>query len=192
MRPSSRRTEQQTALCRLNTASRASAEAAFLESCASRRWAALLTTHRPYPDLEALLAAADEAAYDLTPEDLAEALAGEAARHPLDAVYQPTHSADRPGVLAAHTALRAALAAYESRFGHTFLLCLDDRSPAERLDATLTALHSRLANEPEEERTVTAEELRRIVRGRLSRHSFQDALAVPVPRSQQPHHSGRF
>lgn len=64
-------------LDRFNTASPAAAEAALLGCCGSHRWAQRLAAHRPFPDLGALLAAADEAGYDLDPADLAEALAAE-------------------------------------------------------------------------------------------------------------------
>lgn len=71
--------------------------------------------------------------------------------------------------MAAHTALSAAHAAYESRFGHVFVICLDDVPHDETLDRLLAAIRSRLTNDPEEERLVTAEELRRLARGRLIR-----------------------
>lgn len=66
-------------LAGFNAASTAGAEAALLECFGSRRWAKRLADHRPYPDLDALLAAADEACYDLSPTDRAEALAAEVA-----------------------------------------------------------------------------------------------------------------
>ncbi|MGP4083482.1 2-oxo-4-hydroxy-4-carboxy-5-ureidoimidazoline decarboxylase [Streptomyces sp. KR55] len=122
----------------------------------SPHWAHRLTAHRPYPDLDALLAASDEAAYDLTPGDLAEALAAEALPELPEGVYS-----------AAHTALSAAQAAYESRFGHAFVICVTDLPPDEALDQTLAAIRSRLTNNPEDERVVAAEELRRLARGRL-------------------------
>ncbi|MET7324875.1 2-oxo-4-hydroxy-4-carboxy-5-ureidoimidazoline decarboxylase [Streptomyces sp. NPDC005549] len=123
----------------------------------SHAWAHRLTAHRPYPDLPALLAAADEAAYDLSPDDLSQALAAET----LPALPEDTYAA-------AHTALNAAHAAYESRFGHVFVICLADLPPAEALDHVLTAIRSRLANDPDEERLIAAEELRRLARGRLT------------------------
>ncbi|MHA5052634.1 2-oxo-4-hydroxy-4-carboxy-5-ureidoimidazoline decarboxylase [Streptomyces sp. SD15] len=141
-----------------NSASAEAVEAALLTCCRSLRWAHRLADHRPYPDLDALLAAADEAAYDLTAADLAEALAGESLTLLPDGGYS-----------AAHTALSAAHAAYESRFGHVFVICLDDMPPTETLDRVLAAIRSRLTNDPEEERTITADELRRLARGRLSR-----------------------
>ncbi|WP_189322574.1 2-oxo-4-hydroxy-4-carboxy-5-ureidoimidazoline decarboxylase [Streptomyces flaveus] len=147
-----------TGLERFNAAPADDAERALIACCGSHRWARRLAAHRPYPDLAALLAAADEAAYDLTPADLSEALAREPLPHLPDDAYA-----------AAHTALSAAHAAYESRFGHVFVICLDDMSPEETLDQVLAAIRSRLANDPEEERCLTAEELRRLAKGRLSR-----------------------
>ncbi|WP_197973045.1 MULTISPECIES: 2-oxo-4-hydroxy-4-carboxy-5-ureidoimidazoline decarboxylase [Streptomyces] len=129
----------------------------MLLSCLhSLHWARRVADHRPYPDADALLAAADEAAYDLTSADLAEALAAESL---------PTLPADTYS--AAHTALSAAHAAYEARFGHVFVICLDDAPQAEILDRLLAAIRSRLTNDPEEERVIAAEELRRLARGRL-------------------------
>ncbi|WP_078593870.1 2-oxo-4-hydroxy-4-carboxy-5-ureidoimidazoline decarboxylase [Streptomyces sp. NRRL S-920] len=157
----------------LNSATPREAETALLACCGSRRWARRVAAHRPYPDLDALLAACDEAAYDLSPGDLAEAL----AREPLDPPATH-HGAPRATYVAAHTALRAAHAAYESRFGHTFVVCLDGIAPDEALDHRLTALRSRLGNDPEEERAVAAEELRRLARGRLTRLALRHARAA--------------
>ncbi|MFE9838054.1 2-oxo-4-hydroxy-4-carboxy-5-ureidoimidazoline decarboxylase [Streptomyces sp. NPDC005551] len=150
---------------RFNAAPAGAVEHALLTCCRSVRWARRLTEHRPYPDLGALLAAADEAAYDLTPADLAEALAGES----LTALPEGAPSA-------AHTALGAAHAAYESRFGHIFVICLDDLAPDEALDRVLAGIRSRLANDHEEERVLAAEELRRLARGRIARlvHMFEE------------------
>ncbi len=150
--------DQPAALARLNLTEPDAANAAFRACCGSGRWAHRMTLHRPYPDLGSLLAAADEAAYDLTPTDLGEALAEEA-----------TVPLSPRGSLSAHTALRAAHAAYETRFGHVFVQCLDGLRPDELLGATLAGIRERLDHEPDEERVVAAGELRRIVRGRLVR-----------------------
>ncbi|WP_063795294.1 2-oxo-4-hydroxy-4-carboxy-5-ureidoimidazoline decarboxylase, partial [Streptomyces silaceus] len=157
---------------RLNSAAPGEAEALLLTCCGSRRWARRVAAHRPYPDLDALLAASDEAAYDLSPGDLAEAL----AREPLDPTV-PLQTPRGRGVrtpppattAAAQTALRAAHAAYESRFGHTFVICLDDVAPDEALDQLLSGIRSRLGNDPEDELALASEELRRLARGRLTR-----------------------
>ncbi|MFJ2739175.1 2-oxo-4-hydroxy-4-carboxy-5-ureidoimidazoline decarboxylase [Streptomyces sp. NPDC087440] len=143
---------------RFNTAPAHTAEAALLTCCRSRRWAQRLAAHRPYPDLDALLAAADEASYDLSVAEIADALACEVPARP---------AADTPP--AAITALRAAHAAYESRFGHAFVICLDGWAPGEQLDQVLAGIRFRLGNERDEERAVAADELRRLARGRLAR-----------------------
>jgi 2-oxo-4-hydroxy-4-carboxy-5-ureidoimidazoline decarboxylase len=139
-----------------NTAPADDLQHTLLTCLRSLRWVHRITDHRPYPDLDSLLAASDEAAYDLTPADLAEALAGES----LPALPEGAYSA-------AHMALGAAHAAYETKFGHVFAICLDEATPAEVADQLLAAIRSRLANDPEEERVVTAEELRRLAKRRL-------------------------
>jgi 2-oxo-4-hydroxy-4-carboxy--5-ureidoimidazoline (OHCU) decarboxylase len=146
------------ALERFNTAPAADVEHGLLHCCRSLRWARRLIEHRPYPDLDALLAAADEAAYDLTPAELDDALAGESLTPLPDGAYS-----------AAHTALSAAHTAYQSRFGHAFVICLDEVAPEETPDRVLSGIRSRLTNDPDEERPLAAEELRRLTRGRLTR-----------------------
>lgn len=130
---------------------------ALLQHCLHcLRWSRRVAEHRPYPDLDSLLAAADEAAYDLSPADLAEALAAES----LPELPEDTYAV-------AHTALSAAHAAYEARFGHVFVIYLGDCPREEALDRILEGIRSRLTNDPEEERVRAAEELRRLARGRL-------------------------
>jgi 2-oxo-4-hydroxy-4-carboxy-5-ureidoimidazoline decarboxylase len=102
------------------------------------------------------VAASDEAAYDLTPDDLTEALAAESLPPLPDDAYE-----------AAHMALSAAHAAYEARFGHLFVICLDGVPEDEALDFALENIRSRLTNDPEDERGVAAEQLRRLARERL-------------------------
>ncbi|GAA3166022.1 2-oxo-4-hydroxy-4-carboxy-5-ureidoimidazoline decarboxylase [Streptomyces ramulosus] len=137
--------------------------AALLTCCGSRRWAQRLARHRPYPDLGALLAASDEGCYDLSAADLDDALAAESAS-PMPALGTPG-----PGTLAAHTALRAAHAEYERRFRHAFVICLDGYGEDEALDQMLAGIRTRLGHDPDEERAIAADELRRTVRGRLAR-----------------------
>ncbi|UGY95184.1 2-oxo-4-hydroxy-4-carboxy-5-ureidoimidazoline decarboxylase [Streptomyces gobiensis] len=165
----------ETPLDQLNNAAVESAEATLLTCCGSRRWARRVAGHRPYPDPQSLLAAADEASYDLTDQDVAEALAAESgAQHP----------SEGPGALAAHTALRAAHAAYESRFGYAFVICLDGLPPEERLDAILAGIRTRLGHEAEQELAITADELRRLAQGRLLRLVVRDlAAGSPTGRS---------
>ncbi|MBD0423160.1 2-oxo-4-hydroxy-4-carboxy-5-ureidoimidazoline decarboxylase [Streptomyces sp. TRM S81-3] len=155
---------------RFNTAPADTAVQSLLTCLHSRRWARRIAAHRPYPDLPALLAAADEASYDLTPGDLKEALAAEA----LPPLPEDTYAV-------AHTALSAAHAAYEARFGQAFVICLDGLPVAETLDHVLEDIRSRLANDPEEERLVAAEQLRRLARGRLTGMLGRGAVPSAAP-----------
>ncbi|GAA2971672.1 hypothetical protein GCM10020227_45440 [Streptomyces flavovirens] len=157
-------------LVRFNDWPRELAEAALLECCGSRRWAHRMAAHRPYPDLASLLAASDEAGYDLTPTDLAEALAAESA----PCLH---HAAPR----AAHLALRAAHAAYEHSFGHVFVICMDGVPPSQHVDQVLAAIRARLANDPDEERSLTAEEMRRLARGRIVELVTEAGRPDPLP-----------
>ncbi|MEI5102030.1 2-oxo-4-hydroxy-4-carboxy-5-ureidoimidazoline decarboxylase [Streptomyces sp. PmtG] len=161
----------------VNAAPADDAQRTLLTCCASRHWAAKVVAHRPYPDLDALLAAADEAAYDLTPADLTEALAAE----PIEPALPPGSAYS-----AAATALRAAHAAYESRFGHAFVVCLDGVAPGEALDHLLDSLRARLGNDEEDERALAAEELRKVARARLTRlvRGWSRAAAPPARRGE--------
>nr|WP_283249793.1 2-oxo-4-hydroxy-4-carboxy-5-ureidoimidazoline decarboxylase [Streptomyces sp. TS71-3] len=141
-----------------NTAPTDAVTLALLGCCASPGWARRIVAHRPYPNVGALMAASDEAAYDLSPDELTEALSRESLALPPGAGYS-----------AAHTALSAAHVAYENKFGHVFVICLDDFPQGEALDQVLAGIRARLSNEPEEERVLAAEELRRLARGRIAR-----------------------
>ncbi|WP_310722580.1 2-oxo-4-hydroxy-4-carboxy-5-ureidoimidazoline decarboxylase [Streptomyces sp. N2A] len=151
-----------TGLRRLNALDPDGALAALLRCCGSREWAGQLADRRPYPDPEALLAAADRAFAGLPMAGLDEALAAESPPRP----PAGTHG---PGAPAARTALNAAYAAYEQRFRHAFVICLDGCREEEALDQILFGIRMRLGNGPDEERSVTTEQLRRVVHGRLRR-----------------------
>ncbi|MFI2599326.1 2-oxo-4-hydroxy-4-carboxy-5-ureidoimidazoline decarboxylase [Streptomyces sp. NPDC018693] len=144
-------------LADFNAAPAPEAHRLLLTCLRSLRWAHRVAAHRPYPTPDALLAASDEAAYDLTSTDLAEALAAETLPTLPTGTYE-----------AAHTALSAAHAAYESKFGHAFVICLDGVPPEETLDRILGGIRSRLTNDPEDERVVASEELRRLAKERLA------------------------
>ncbi|MDH6225401.1 2-oxo-4-hydroxy-4-carboxy-5-ureidoimidazoline decarboxylase [Streptomyces sp. MJP52] len=162
----------------------------------SHRWAARVAAHRPYPDLASLLAASDEAAYDLTPDELLEAVREECRLLRTDGLTRAFLAADDPTAVppapaapggggglwseqqlrvvrsmprAARTAVRAAWVAYEQRFGHGFVLSLAGVDPEDALNHLLVTVRSRLALAPEDERVVAADELRQLARERLTR-----------------------
>ncbi|WP_303246584.1 2-oxo-4-hydroxy-4-carboxy-5-ureidoimidazoline decarboxylase [Streptomyces sp. NA04227] len=166
-------------LDRFNSLTVAAAESSLLTCLSSLHWARRVASHRPYPDLDALHAAADEATYDLNPRDIAAALAREPRTAP----------PPRASHLTAHTALTAAHDVYEQRFGHAFVICPDDFPAEEVLDQVLHSIRSRLSNDPEEERVLAAEELRRLARGRITRlmHALGEAMdAQESPETGRP------
>ncbi|WP_197362394.1 2-oxo-4-hydroxy-4-carboxy-5-ureidoimidazoline decarboxylase, partial [Streptomyces clavuligerus] len=122
----------------------------------------------PYPDTEALLAAADAALAELTPDDLAEALAGHApigAPRPGD----PVSAREQHGMTGADAALRDEMRTlneeYRRRFGQVFLIRAIGLTGEEMRDA----LRARLGHPPEREREAVRAELGGINRARLTR-----------------------
>jgi OHCU decarboxylase len=134
---------------------------------ASRKWAAHVADGRPYPNLEALLDAAEQAWSELEPSDWADALAG----HPR--IGEPGGSSpvaserEQSGVRTGATTTLDQLAAenrrYEDRFGHVFLIAAAGKSA----DEILAALRARMGNDPVTESRVAASEHRKIARSRL-------------------------
>ncbi|WP_330298194.1 2-oxo-4-hydroxy-4-carboxy-5-ureidoimidazoline decarboxylase [Streptomyces sp. NBC_00503] len=148
---------QDSGLARFNALSPEAAHSVLLHCCGSTRWAQRVAAHRPYPDHGALLAAADEASYDLSQADLSEALAGE---------FPPELE---PGAsYAALLALDAAHAEYERTYRHAFVICLDGHTPEEQADELLAAIRRRMDLEVDEERAISADELRRVAQVRLA------------------------
>ncbi len=158
--------------------------------CSSGRWIDAIVAGRPYPGMDALLAASDAAVATLRDQDLDEALAGhprigdrrveagqhERARPAVPAGWADPDGPDEPGpwsareqagVAGAGPELRRALAdgnaAYERRFGHIYLACATGRNAADLLGL----LRRRLGNDPAAERRVVAAELAKINQLRL-------------------------
>ncbi|OLB74876.1 MAG: OHCU decarboxylase [Actinobacteria bacterium 13_2_20CM_2_71_6] len=151
---------------------REDAERELRACCAARAWACAVAAGRPYPDADALSAAASAALAELTWPDIAEALEA----HPRigekttgggrDAAWSRREQA---AVTEADTGVRDALAdanrEYEQRFGHVFLVFANGRAP----DELLAAARARLGHDPATEQDVVRAELARIVQLRLHR-----------------------
>ena len=156
------------ALDRFNRLPAAEAEVALRGCCASGRWAAAVTSSRPYPAPSALFEAADRAWWRLEPADWLEAFAA----HPRIGereVAEATARREQAGVAGASAATRAGLTEgnrrYEERFGHVFLIRAAGRSGEEML----AALRERMGNDPASELRVAAGEQAAITRLRLER-----------------------
>lgn len=138
--------------------------------CAAPGWARSVIEGRPYPDREALRAAADVA---LAAQDWAGVEAALAAhprigeRRSRGGREDAWSAREQRGAADADATTRAELAAantaYQRRFGHVFLICASGLSAGQML----AALRSRLGNEPEPERGVVRAELGKIIRIRL-------------------------
>jgi 2-oxo-4-hydroxy-4-carboxy-5-ureidoimidazoline decarboxylase len=137
-----------------------------LRACnAAPRFAAELVAARPYPDVGALVARAEEVARALPWDEVSVALAA----HPRIGDRPEGSSAEaeasrreQSSMTDADAATRAALVdgnhAYEERFGHVFLIRAAGRSP----DEMLAELRRRLANDAEAEQREATEQLAQI------------------------------
>jgi 2-oxo-4-hydroxy-4-carboxy-5-ureidoimidazoline decarboxylase len=127
--------------------------------------------HRPYPDVESLIAAADEAFYDLPEGDLCAALRDESSGLP---VVLPgggggsgVGGAEGSAARVVRVALGAAVGEYRERFGWPFVVSLEEFPADEALDQVLHALRTRLGAGAEAERGVAGEELRKLTVSRV-------------------------
>lgn len=157
----------QSPLDRLNLEEPAAAEHDLLACCASRRWADELLARRPYHDLAQLRSVSEQVLQALTWADVEQALAahpriGERATG--DAKEAGWSREEQAGATPSDD-LVAGNRQYEERFGHVFLICATGLSGTDML----AALKSRLGNDPETERDVVREELRKIVDLRLGK-----------------------
>jgi OHCU decarboxylase len=153
-------------LARWNGLGAEAAAAELLACCGSSAWARGLSACCPFPDEEALFAAAERIWWELSPEDWRQAFAA----HPRIGERGTGWSeAEQAGARAAAAPVLAELAAanraYEARFGHVFLICATGKSAGEML----AALRARMSHEPGEELRVAAGEQAKITRLRLSR-----------------------
>jgi len=145
-----------------------SAEAAFTRCCGSTAWARAMAAARPYASPEAMANAGDAIWRSLAPGDWLEAFAahpkiGERSR---DSSWSER---EQSGMQSADDDVRRRLvsgnAEYASRFGYIFIVCATGKTAAEML----TALETRLSNDPAEELGVAQEEQRKITQLRLAK-----------------------
>jgi OHCU decarboxylase len=123
---------------------------------------------RPFASLEAVTDAGDTIWRSLAPGDWLEAFAA----HPkIGERSRGSSWSDREqsGMQSADDDVRRRLvsgnAEYASRFGYIFIVCATGKTAAEML----TALETRLSNDPAEELQVAQEEQRKITRLRLAK-----------------------
>jgi 2-oxo-4-hydroxy-4-carboxy-5-ureidoimidazoline decarboxylase len=139
-----------------NAASVPDAEAALLSCCESRTLATMVAAGRPYASAHALQSAISAAFNSMTWDDVMEGMAG----HPRigDRVTGASASEQSGVTDGSRAALIAGNVAYEERFGHVFLICASGLTGEDML----VAVHERLSNTPDAERTVATSELLKI------------------------------
>ena len=154
-----------------------SAQAAELlrACCGSARWVAGMVARRPFHTLDAVLAEADDLWWSLEPDDWREAfehhprIGERASATPQDARGAAWSAGEQAGAERASADVRDELAAanreYERRFGHIYVVCATGKGAEEML----AIARARLANDPETELRVAAEEQRKITRLRLEK-----------------------
>jgi len=122
---------------------------------------------RPFKDTDEVFAAADRIWQDLGPEDWHEAFRAHPriGQRTADSVAaQEQAEATSAGAVVLNDLADANLA-YEARFGHIYIVCATGKSAEEML----TLCRGRLANDPDTELRVAAEEQRQITRLRLEK-----------------------
>ncbi|MFB9323241.1 2-oxo-4-hydroxy-4-carboxy-5-ureidoimidazoline decarboxylase [Cryptosporangium minutisporangium] len=166
----------------LNAVDSDAAAAMLHPCCASTAWARAVVADRPYPDLDALIAASDPVVYGLSWADVEEALAAHPRIGDRPKVAATTEKrwsqGEQAGVADADAEVLAALAdgnaAYEARFGHVYLVCASGKSAEELLGI----LQDRLDNDPAHERDVVRGELAAITRLRLEKLFTDESAEV--------------
>ena len=155
-------------LADFNAAPPEAAERDLLACCASGRFAKAIADGRPYAEPDALSDAVDTAFAALSWDDIVESMNAHPriGDRPASAGWS---AGEQSGAAAASDQVRRGLAegnhAYEKHFGHVFLICASGLSGQEMLDQ----LRTRLANDPNAERTVVRRELLKITQLRLAK-----------------------
>jgi OHCU decarboxylase len=144
------------------------ARAAFLRCCGSTRWADAMTDARPFENVDALRARGEEVWRSLGPPDWLEAFAAHPKIGERRAV-SAWSAAEQAGMQSADDDVRARIerlnVEYEKRFGFIFIVCATGKAPGEML----RILERRIANQPESELSLAAEEQRKITALRLAK-----------------------
>lgn len=156
----------------LNALPDEAARAALERCCGSSRWVSAMLAERPFRSDLHVLGASREHWIRLAPQDWLEAFThhpriGDRASGAVQSRTADLSQREQSGMQSVQADVREALAegniTYEDRFGHVFLICATGRSPEE----ILAALQARLANDPETELRIAAEEQARITELRL-------------------------
>ena len=152
----------------LNRLDNGDARAEFLRCCGSTRWAAAMTAARPFENIGAMQARGDEIWCSLSPSDWLEAFAAHPKIGDRRAV-SVWSAGEQAGMQSAADDVRSRIerlnGEYETRFGYIFIVCATGKAPGEML----ALLEARMANQPDIELPLAAEEQRKITALRLAK-----------------------
>ncbi len=156
----------------LNALDPVTARQALLRCCGSTRWADQMIASRPFPNVDAMIAAADAVWSSLDRTDWLEAFAAhpQIGAAPAGGETAAGWAADeQAGAAAGSAGVRERLAAknreYLARFGYIFIVCATGKSA----EAMLRILEHRLPNDPGAELREAVEQQRQITRLRLAK-----------------------
>lgn len=161
-----------TVLARWNTDPEPEALAAMLACCAAQRWAAAMVAARPLDSIVALSETADRTWSTMTEPDWVQAFAAHpriGERCPASMQSATWSQQEQASISAARERTIAQLAegnaAYELRFGFTYIVCATGKSA----DEILSILQRRLAETRDNELREAAEQQRQILQLRLGK-----------------------
>ena len=144
----------------------------LLQCCGSKRWARQVTDARPYSNLEALVATANDIWWSLDRDDWLEAFRSHpkiGEKKTAETLSAKWSGQEQAGVNAASTDTTNALAAlnraYEQKFGYIFIICATGKTSAEML----AALRQRIEHDEAEELPIAAGEQSKITELRLKK-----------------------
>src|ERR1051325_2409445 len=144
----------------------------LLQCCGSKRWARQVTDARPYSNLEALVATANDIWWSLDRDDWLEAFRSHpkiGEKKTAETLSAKWSGQEQAGVNAASTdttnALAALNAAYQQKFGYILIICATGKTSAEML----AALRQRIEHDEEEELPIAASEQSKITELRLKK-----------------------
>lgn len=162
-------------LDQLNRLREADATTAFTQCCTAQRWVERMVIDRPFESLDEMLEISDRIWEECDVDDYMEAFEGHPRIGDVESLakkYANTKAwagGEQKGMDTADADVIQRLAdgnkRYEEKFGHIFIVCATGKSAAEML----ALLEARMANDPEHEITVAAEEQNKITRIRLKK-----------------------
>ena len=159
----------------LNSLTADEAAKELLQCCGSKRWATEMTSQRPFPSEETLLAAANDIWWSLDRSDWLEAfrshpkIGEKKAADKVSAQSQQWSGQEQSGVTnASHTTVSTLATLnhdYEQKFGFIFIICATGKTS----DEMLSALRERLQHDPQAELPIAAAEQSKITELRLKK-----------------------